>query len=122
MNAGAFLGGVLKGQGHFDLYNQESNKSPKLPRTQQQHTGGGIRDLISQTAGQIQTPGPAAPPQVAQPPGPVIRFRIQPISGASSPASCNSRAKVQETVLHQVQPEHAGCIRYLTDATLLSIP
>lgn len=79
MNVDALGGGSLfKGQGNFDLYNQESSKSPKVPRTQQQHTGGGIRDVISQTAGQIQTPGPAAPPQVAQP------------SPAPPPQACHS--------------------------------
>lgn len=55
-------------------------------RTWQQRTGGGYRHVIIQTAGQIQAAEPAAPPQEAQPrrlKGPVIRFGMRAIRGAS---------------------------------------
>lgn len=92
----------------------ESPKVLRSTRVAAAH-GGGYRHGISQTAGQIQPPRPAAPPpQVAQPPisdGPVIRFGMGAIRGASwSPHAGH-------TLLRQVQPHRTGCIQYLTAAT-----
>lgn len=53
---------------------KKGGKSPKVPRSTHGAAahggvgGEGYRHVISQTAGQIQAPEPAAPPQVAQPP------------------------------------------------------